>query len=489
MGESTSKYKEMDLKLVLAHYSRPEVLAEIVRCSQRKEVVGSFGGVGYARRPDIIEYPQDVIEQVKRGITSFHASEELWSNPSAINVDAQKQDIERMRIGWDLILDIDCKSLDYSKIAADCIIRALSYLGISSISCKFSGNHGFHIAVPFESFPNMINGKETRTLFPIAPRAIAEYLKSITWKNVAQGLYKYEQERNQGESAQKLVTIMATTCGLDKVATDAVLKTLQLTEQPLFDAYLLVGIDTILISSRHLYRQVYSVNEKSGLVSLPINPFKVLMFDKRIASIENAVFSKFKFLDREKIIPGEASELLIQAYDYVSKKKHQSEFVQFIEDQRKKELVQKYEDITVKIPAEFFPPSIVAMFEPLGDGKKRAMFILLNFLRCVGYNNDEINVLMNEWNQKHAEPLRDTYFKGQLRYFLQSKEKIPPPNYESGVYRDITGKEPTPQEIRVRNPIPFAKMRFENFVAENSKPKRKKASSKKDPVEPQKDSK
>ena len=33
-------------------------------------------------------------------------------------------------------------------------------------------------------------------------------------------------------------------------------------------------IDTVLISSRHLYRMPYSLHEKSGLVSLPINPGK-----------------------------------------------------------------------------------------------------------------------------------------------------------------------------------------------------------------------
>ncbi len=479
-----SKYKEFskaEIEKIYKHYNRKEILDDMVRCSQNKEVVGSFGGVGYAKRPNIIEYPQDILAEVKRGITSFHASEELWSNPLSINTELKRGEIDQLRIGWDLILDIDCKELDYSKIAADFIIKALSFSGIKSISCKFSGNHGFHIAVPWEAFPKSINGKETRLLFPEAPRAIAAYLKSLVERKIGQALMEYERAKQSSTSAKDLLELMIKKCDLDEEQANLLKKSFiyqqdgdgeELAE---FDAFQLVGIDTILIASRHLYRQVYSVNEKSGLVSIPINPFKILAFEKKIANIDYFIFSKFRFLDRENrenIVAGEASELLINAYDYVSKIKRDDEMEQFQADAKKKETASKYADLTEKIPKEFFPPQIQKLLGPLQDGKKRAMFILISFLRCVGYTSADIEVIMREWNEKHSEPIRETFFRGQLKSGLENPEKIPPPNYDPQKYTTITGIPIDPLEMKMRNPIAYAKAKYSTWIAENNKPKR-----------------
>ena len=46
-----------------------------------------------------------------------------------------------------------------------------------------------------------------------------------------------------------------------------------------FDMNVLMDIDTLLISSRHLYRAPYSFHEKSGLISVPIDQDKILEFE------------------------------------------------------------------------------------------------------------------------------------------------------------------------------------------------------------------
>ena len=91
-----------------------------------------------------------------------------FSQPSGI--------LDKLRTGWDLVLDIDCPYWKYSKLITHLIIKALKKHNVSSISCKFSGNKGFHIGIPFEAFPEKINKIETRLLFPEGVRKIALYL-------------------------------------------------------------------------------------------------------------------------------------------------------------------------------------------------------------------------------------------------------------------------------------------------------------------------
>ena len=118
----------LDLSTVLKHYKREDIQKEMVLHAKNKEVVGSFKGEGYAKRPDILAYPRDVLELAKQGVTSFHASEELWSNPLRLDPLLKKQEIENLWIGWDLVIDIDCPYWIYSKIIADLIVKALKQL-------------------------------------------------------------------------------------------------------------------------------------------------------------------------------------------------------------------------------------------------------------------------------------------------------------------------------------------------------------------------
>src|SRR3989344_8056356 len=141
-----------DMQDTVSFYSRKDVQEAILATATNREVAVKFGESGFGKRPDTLRYPRDVYELAKQGSTSFHISEEIWSNPRKLDTSLSKADLEKLRVGWDLVLDIDCPVLEYSIIAADVLIKALQHHGISSLSIKFSGNHGFHIGIPFSAF-------------------------------------------------------------------------------------------------------------------------------------------------------------------------------------------------------------------------------------------------------------------------------------------------------------------------------------------------
>src|SRR3989344_2630004 len=161
--------------LFLKHYQRKEVREEILYNAKDREVAARFGEA-FSKRPDVLKYQNDILELAKQGATSFHASEELWKNPLQLSPNLRKHELDALRIGWDLIIDIDCPYWEYSKLIAKFVIDSLKEHKVKSISCKFSGNKGFHIGVPFEAFPKFVGGKETRLRFPDDVRVIAAYL-------------------------------------------------------------------------------------------------------------------------------------------------------------------------------------------------------------------------------------------------------------------------------------------------------------------------
>lgn len=432
----------MEHDKILEYYKRKDIQNELLRCSSNKEVVGSFNGEGYSKRPDMLKYPNDITELVKQGITSFHISEETWKNPLQIDPLLKKNDLNNIRLGWDLILDVDCKFLEYSKIATDLIIKALEHNGINAISCKFSGNHGFHIGVPFESFPETVIDTETRLLFPDAPRAIAAYLKHMIKQHLAKKILELDDintiMKKSGKSFNELV------------------------KENVFDPFAILELDTILISTRHLYRAPYSFNEKAWLISVPINPKTVVGFDKEDAKPENVKISQFKFMDRSKSVKNEARQLIIQAFDFNIK-----------QEELKKEKSTEYEEIKQAIPEQFFPPCIQQIAKGLPDGRKRSLFILINFLTSVGWNYDEIEKYLRAWNKKNDEELREVNLIGQIRYHKQQKKKILPPNCSSTMYyKDIRICKPDKLCEKIKNPVNYSKIKVKRL--NQNKPQKEK---------------
>ncbi|MBU4086289.1 MAG: hypothetical protein KKB21_01790, partial [Nanoarchaeota archaeon] len=124
-------------KVAVFYYSRKYVQDAILKFCQNRETVPRYFE-GFGKRPDTLQYPQDIVELAKKGATSFHCSEEIWREPLEISIDMQKEQLNELRTGWDLLIDIDCKWFDYSKKAALAIIQALKSTGVNNIGCKFS---------------------------------------------------------------------------------------------------------------------------------------------------------------------------------------------------------------------------------------------------------------------------------------------------------------------------------------------------------------
>ena len=435
------------LSQILKHYKRKEIQEAIVENAQDKEVAIKFGDKGFGRRPDVSKYPADILELAKQGSTSFHASEEIWKNPLQLDPMMKKRDAENLRMGWDLVLDIDCKFLEYSKVTADLLIKALRFQGINSVSCKFSGGSGFHIGVPFDAFPKKVHDKETRLWFPDGARAVAEYLKVMIRNPLAEKMLKKESvEKIMKKTGKKFKDVV---------------------KKGVFDPFSIVGIDTILISSRHLYRMAYSFNEKSGLVSVPINPSKVLDFRKEIAIPKNVRVSKYKFLDKENVVRNEAKTLLVQAFDFNLKR-----------EEVKIERSKQYEDFEEAVPEQFFPPCI-QHFSKLKDGRKRALFILVNFLTSCGWNYDMTEKYVRKWNKNLEDPLREVLIVGQLRYHKNQKKKILPPNCNNKMYyQDFRTCFPDNLCSKIKNPVNYVR-RKTFFSHKTKKAKNEKNTSKK----------
>ncbi|MCX6707835.1 MAG: hypothetical protein NT001_06920, partial [Candidatus Woesearchaeota archaeon] len=368
---------------------------------------------------------------------------------------------EDLRIGWDLVIDIDCKWLDYSAIAADLIVKALRHHGISSLSVKFSGNHGFHIGVPFEAFPSRVHGVETRCLFPDAPRKIAFYLEEMIKKHLAKEMLKRDD-------INTIITKTGKTFNELIVNGD-------------FDPFTILDLDTLLISSRHLYRMPYCFNEKSGLISMPIDPDRILEFNKEDAKPGNAKPSRFIFLDREHIRQNEAEKLIVQAFDFAAKKEKDKLIGNESDEDpdRKKRVFDDLEEIQKAIPEDFFPPCIQLGMKGLEDGRKRFLFTLVNFLTSVGWDYDKIEAKLKEWNKNNREALREVSLVGQLRYHKQQKKKILPPNCANhNYYRDIGICKPDNLCAMIKNPVNYAKRKtyYMNREEEEKEKKAKKAS-------------
>ncbi|MEE9525260.1 MAG: DNA primase small subunit domain-containing protein [Candidatus Woesearchaeota archaeon] len=438
----------IDIGTVLRHYKREDIQNELVLHSKNKELVGSFKGEGYAKRPDTLTYPRDVLELVKQGITSFHASEEIWSNPLQLDPLLKKQEIEALRIGWDLVIDIDCPYWPYSKLITDLVIKALKHYNIEAVSVKFSGNKGFHIGVPFEAFPQKIGENETSKMFPDYIRLLALYLKEMI-KNVF--LKKVLEMENNN---------------IEKIASN-LKKTLEkLSVGGKVDPEKMIDIDTILISGRHLYRAPYSLHEKSGLCSIPIDPNKVMEFEKEQALPSTVkIDKKLGFLNRENIQPNQAKELFDKATEMMVVKKSKEEF-EHKETEYKEDIPQE------AIPEQFFPPCVKHMLSGLEDGRKRALFILNNFLSSVGWEYDKIEPRLKEWNKANKEPLREVILLGQLRYRKQQKKKILPPNCQNSMYyKDFNACHPDNLCNRIKNPVQYSKRK--TYFLNNNKTQKK----------------
>ena len=106
-------------------YSRKDVRKLITKSAIDREVGVVYGDKGFGKRPDILEYDNDVFSLAQSNATSFHISEEHWTNPLLLSSSITEEEKEKIRCGWDLILDLDGVDFEYAKILGKIIMDYL----------------------------------------------------------------------------------------------------------------------------------------------------------------------------------------------------------------------------------------------------------------------------------------------------------------------------------------------------------------------------
>lgn len=484
----------MDLR---EYYSRKEVQKELLRLSAGREVQAWFGEIR-GKRPEIVNFEGDIKDLVKQGMTSFHVSEERWKDPLILESGLTKKQLDEQRVGWDCILDLDSKNLEFSMMTGELLIDALKFNDIKNYSLKFSGNHGYHIGIPFEAFPKEVNNVNIKNYFPDGVRVISEYLKDMIKEFLtAKILSKYKAEdaaKSVGKNVKDITEKICKKCGIQANESleskcnnrncltsfsgkadfcpqcklkDISIKTIIICpsckvsdinnfNDGKFVPFKVVDIDSVLISSRHLFRCSYSVNEKSGFVSIPIKNLKE--FNIEDAKIEN-VKVNLKFLDTESAVKDEAKNLLIQAFDWAKKTK-------FIDETK---LEKNFEVPKVAIKSDYFPPCVLKLMSGVkDDGRKRAIFVLVNFLQNMGWSLDDIEKFLIEWNKKNYEPLREGYLKAQVSWFRRQNKIVPPPNCENPSYYKTMGVKCEDNICNIcKNPVNYVFRRLRNKPGKN----------------------
>ncbi len=148
-------FKEKRIRSITKlYYSNPEIQETLFEFSKNREISPRYFE-GFGKRPDSFQYPGDIFELVKKGATSFHCSEELWKDPLAIKTGMSQEEMNNLRLGWDLLIDIDSKYFDYSKVMAELIIKMLEFHGVKNIGIKFSVSGDTPILVK-DNFNNII---------------------------------------------------------------------------------------------------------------------------------------------------------------------------------------------------------------------------------------------------------------------------------------------------------------------------------------------
>lgn len=406
---------------IMDYYSRNDILEELVNISKDREFVGAYKNGSYYKRPNIIQYPSDIIQMAKNHVTSFHCSVERWSNPMLIST--QTKNYSDLRKGFDFLIDIDSKlgvtreeRIRHSQSCGSMICAFLRKYGIRDYGVKFSGSRGFHIIVPFEAFPEEINYQKTSTLYPKIPQAMAGFIREQLREKILQMLVREKTAKSLMESSDGNL-----------------------------DPYSFVDIENGW-GERHLFRAPYSLNEKTWMASIPLRD--PVDFNENNAIIKN-VKTGNKFM--KQCSENEASALMKDALNWAAKKEPKA---------KKAETPREVEYPSDRIPESSFPPCMKNILNGLEDGKKRSAFTLINFLRSMNWNWEEIEARIMEWNSKNAKPLPNNFILGQINW-NRHQQKRPPANCSNELYyRSIGICVPDETCSRIKNPAsyPFKKM-------------------------------
>jgi len=347
-----------------------------------------------------------------------------------------RENLDNLRSGWDLLIDPDVPDFEIGKIVVKQVIEALKDHGVSSYNIKFSGGKGFHIGIPFESLPEKINLQPTSSQYPEMLWKIIEFLKFYMKDHLKSELLSVFSANEIAQRTGKPLS--------DIIANEEL------------DPFKVVSMD--IFSSRHLFRLPYSLHEKSLLVSLPIRPISLEKFEKEMAQPEKVKVEEKFLVPRVSLHDAEA--LVVESLDWAAK--HLAEKKIEIEKPQKAR-------VTREIPEEYFPPCMKLILSGLRDGKKRSMFVLINFLRNMGWSIEKVEQRIIELNEKNYPPLKPNYLRSQLRWHFRQDRNLLPPNCDNVNFYDNIGickPDHICDNKHIKNPInyPFRKLKGEGKV-------------------------
>jgi len=399
---------------ILEYYSRQDVQKAIAAVAKDREIGCTTNENVMMKRPDIILYPSDVLERARRGAATFHCSVERWTQPLAIRQD----NLEEIRKGWDLIIDMDSRAkLEHGRAAAATVIDFLKDYGVTP-TVKFSGRRGFHIAVAGNAFPPEVDFRPIAKRYPEVPQAIVQFIKDKCKEKILEALVDEEG-------------------GLAALG-----KTVE--SMPDLSPYHFVEIEKDW-GNRHLFRAPYSLHHVTWLVSTPVRLFKLRSFSTESAKPEN-VAADLPFLVSKD---GEGYELLLDALDHAAKLK-----VPEVAAPKQKRTGPK-----APIPEQYFPPCIRAIAAGLADGRKRSVFTLAAFLRSANWKDEDIEKKVFESNKLNRSPLPERTIRTQMKWHERQNRDMMPANCASEQFYDSVGIC-KPDELcnckKIKNPVNYA---------------------------------
>ncbi|MDD5192717.1 MAG: hypothetical protein PHX96_06280, partial [Candidatus Nanoarchaeia archaeon] len=217
-----------------------------------------------------------------------------------------------------------------------------------------------------------------------------------------------------------------------------------------------IDADLILVAPRHLFRMPYSLHEKTSLSSIVIDKDKIKNFQLTDARPLKVKVKNF-YPDAKE---GEAKNLLLQALDWKEQRDKKSKQKSFdnlnVSGLQGSSGKKGYQDINpANLTEDIFPPCIRLILNGVKqDGRKRALFILMNFFKSLKFSDEQIYEKINSWNEKNYNPLKLGYIQAQINWYKKNQARLPP-NCDKPLYKELGVCHPDEICRQIKNPINY----------------------------------